>query len=207
MLPPGSIRPSSRCHTPRRSVRVGPQRFDPRGIRAYRDITGTCSLAYRRATDPYTDSTVRVHVRCRDDRASPMKPISFLPSRPIFRLPLSPLRSRSTSNDLLYYTELLRMLMRPAGNFYVNTCLLAPVLRGYPSPLLLLLLLPRFPERRWKRSGFRTLPKGASYVPFNIHRDCVHNFPCNLCGSRDYLRFPSIEIYGSCAWIRVAIDR
>lgn len=53
------------------------------------------------------------------------------------------------------------MLMRPAGNFYVNTCLLAPVLRGYPSPLLLLLLLPRFPERRWKRSGFRTLPKGV----------------------------------------------
>lgn len=88
-------------------------------------------------------------------------------------------------------------MRRPVGDFYVNTCLLAPP--SFPDILSPLPLPERFPERRVGGPVFRKIfrRKVAFYVPFNIHRDCIHSIFRATCAEEGIICLHrSIEIYG-----------
>lgn len=89
-------------------------------------------------------------------------------------------------------------MRRPVGDFYVNTCLLAPP--SFPDILSPFPLPERFPERRVGGPVFRKIfrRKVAFYVPFNIHRDCIHSIFRATCAEEGIICLHrSIEIYGS----------
>lgn len=71
---------------------------------------------------------------------------------------------------------------------------------SFPDILSPLPLPERFPERRVGGPVFRKIfrRKVAFYVPFNIHRDCIHSIFRATCAEEGIICLHrSIEIYGS----------
>lgn len=69
------------------------------------------------------------------------------------------------------------------ATFFSRCTLRSALARTFPGHEYAMggILMVRFPVKSSRRR------KIVSYIPFNIHRDCILNFPCNFCESGDYL--------------------